>query len=312
MLSRKPVSGQDAVLAASLVPYFLLSWIVPQRFWKSTTSLAGRISQKGSIDKLVSRIESVPESAHLSVNPRQIAVNLNAQRIEHYFQILRDYRPDGWTENVVLEGREHLQKAAEAGKGAVLWVAHFVFNGLAPKLALHREGFPAAHLSRPEHGFSKTRFGISFLNPIRARIEDRYLSERILIERGSEEKATRQALKVLKRGGVVSITAGAWEGRRVELCPCLGTRFPLASGGASIARLSGAPLLPVFTVRETIEGKSAFRVIVEEPIPIDKAAPRDFQIAHACEAYGKRLEHWVRAYPDQWRGWGYVEERADG
>ena len=77
----------------------------------------------------------------------------------------------------MLQGREHLDEALGRGKGCVLWVAHFVFAPNIAKLALHDAGYKVSHLSRLDHGFSSTRFGIKWLNPVRSRFEDRLLAE---------------------------------------------------------------------------------------------------------------------------------------
>ena len=52
---------------------------------------------------------------------------------------------------------------------------------LVSKMALHRAGYGLVHLSRSEHGYSSTIFGMRCLNPLRSRIESRYLAERVVI-----------------------------------------------------------------------------------------------------------------------------------
>jgi hypothetical protein len=46
-------------------------------------------------------------------------------------------------------GSAHVDDALAAGRGAVLWVAHFCFNALATKKALAGAGHRAWHVSRP-------------------------------------------------------------------------------------------------------------------------------------------------------------------
>src|SRR5258708_1212711 len=100
-----------------------------------------------------------------------------------------------------------------AGRGAVLWVAHFSFNSLAAKKALHQAGFAVAHLSRPEHGFSTSRFGIAALNPIRVRTDRRFLADPIIADRPQPAKPMRRAHRRL---------AGLWAMRIARYCPPCG------------------------------------------------------------------------------------------
>lgn len=302
---RDAIVASDVWLAVQMPLLLLLSWAVPARSWNAVCRAihaAGKPFRKPNA--LEARIAEARPPGLAAVAPASLVDELEAGRLEHYLQILRDYRPGGWRQDVDIEGLDRLRAALGEGRGAILWVDHFVFNGLAPKKGLHDAGFAFSHLSRPEHGFSKTRFGIRYLNPVRSRIEDRYLEERVLIARGAEARSVKRLLALLKRGKVVSITAGAWEGRKVAPVPVLGASLPISTGAASIAIASGAPLIPVATVRD--EGSDTFRVVLDDPI----SWPRDLPKADAMEAifaaYGRHLETWIASHPGQWRGWKYL------
>lgn len=300
----------DLRLAALLPVHFLVAWLVPERHWPAVAARMAGVLEKAGAAKLSGRIRTACALAEWRGQSDAIAAELNAHKIEHYFQILRDYRPGGWRPALRIEGREHLE-AARARGGVVLWIAHFVHNGLAPKLALHRAGVPVHHMSRAEHGFSKTAFGIRYLNPIRVRIENRYLAGRILIEPEHEERAVRRAAAILSEGGAVSITAGAWEGRRVLLQDCMGGRFPLATGAPAIARLSGATLLPVFALQERRDGATSYVVRIGAPIPTTTGGDRAADVRAACAEYARRLEREASEHPGQWRGWTYLTPPED-
>jgi lauroyl/myristoyl acyltransferase len=189
-------------------------------------------------------------------------------------------------------------KALARGNGAVLWVAHFAFNSNITKIALHRHGYRVSHLSRPEHGFSKTRFGIAMLNPVRCAPEDRYLAQRVVFDRHAPSTAMRKMVQALRNGEVVSITAGAWEGSDLAEGPLCGGRLSLAIGASRLAAVTGAALLPVFSVRDPASG---FRTAIEPPIALVSARPDIHGVAAA--EFLRRHEPWVRQFPDQWRGW---------
>jgi lauroyl/myristoyl acyltransferase len=241
------------------------------------------------------------EVLNLRDDPTTFALKQAAIRSEHHLQILRSYRPGGWNPTLKVEGEFFLRDALQAGYGAVLWVAHFGFNALATKVALGRAGFGVHHLSRPEHGFSKSRFGIRFLNPIRVHAELPHLAGRVIIDRSQSSKAKGEAERILGSNGIISITAGAWEGRRIAIVELFDGTIEVATGAPSLAISSGAALLPVFTVRD--EKTGAIRVIVDAPIAQTKEGDKLEKIDRMSQEFADRLKAYIVEYPEQWRDW---------
>jgi lauroyl/myristoyl acyltransferase len=229
-----------------------------------------------------------------------IALDLQAAVYELRMQNLRSWRPGGWQPDISLRGVEHLSRALDRGKGAVLWVAHLAFNSGITKMALHRRGYRVSHLSRPEHGFSKTRFGIACLNPVRCIPEDRHIAERIVYDRNAPSTAMRRMVRALHAGEIVSITAGAWEGSGLVDGPLLGGTLSLAIGAPRLALLTGAELLPVFSIRDR---EQRFAVVIESPIRLSRNGPSAESCRNAAVEYLARHEPWLRQFPEQWRGW---------
>jgi predicted LPLAT superfamily acyltransferase len=303
-LGRPLFAKEDAVFCLELPFLGLISWLAPESSWKSLCYWLefikwklGAFSPYG-VAEIFARtpVERKPDESPLSFALRHAAI-----RSEHHLQILRSYRPDGWRAPIALEGEAHLRCALEAGNGAVLWVAHFGFNALATKVAVARAGFRIFHLSRPEHGFSKSRFGIRALNPIRVHAELPHLAGRIIIDRAHPAAAKIAAENVLRRNGIVSITAGAWEGRRVATAKLLGGTIELATGAPGFALACGAALLPVFTLRD--EAKDAIRVVIDRPIVPPAGADKLESIDCMTQEFADRTEPFIRAHPEQWRDW---------
>ena len=240
------------------------------------------------------------------LDPAAVAAELESNRIEHSFQYFREYRPGGWRIPHAVEGLEHLAEARASGGGVVLWMAHFVFHGLAAKKLLGEAGFRVHHVSRPEHGFSKTAFGIRVLNPLRVRVEDRYLASRILIGATDQRAIGERIRGLLRDGEIVSITAGAWEGRRIARVPFLGGHYPLATGAPALAHAEGATLIPVFCWRgDAPDGRLTLRV--DRPIGMPAGAGRQQAIDHALAEFVDRHDAVMRAAPGEWRGWNYLD-----
>jgi lauroyl/myristoyl acyltransferase len=200
----------------------------------------------------------------------------------------------------VFEGGEHLDAALAHGRGAVLWIADLVFANDIPKIALARRGIRASHLSRPEHGFSATRFGLRWLNPLRQDFELRYLRERIVYDRNDPNAAGETMRARLAENGVVSILACAQEGRAFIEADFLGARLRMAGGAPRLAYESGSALLPVFTMPAW--QSHGFCVTVGPPLALD-GANRKEAAAAATADFLERLEPLVCARPHLWRGW---------
>jgi lauroyl/myristoyl acyltransferase len=71
-------------------------------------------------------------------------------------------------------------------------------------------------------------------------------------------------------------------------------------GAPRLAGLTGAPLLPVFTVRDP---KAGFRVVIEAPITLDPTQSPEKRCVIAAGEFLQRSEPWVRRYPEEWRAW---------
>jgi KDO2-lipid IV(A) lauroyltransferase len=113
---------------------------------------------------------------------------------------------------------------------------------------------------------------------------------------------TRQLLSVLRRNQVVSVTADVGNGERLLTLPLLGEPKRFATGMVSLARTSGAPLLPLVCTREP-DGR--LHVIIEPAIPLATTDDREADLEAPLRAYAARLEDYLRRYPDQYRNWHY-------
>ena len=105
-------------------------------------------------------------------------------------------------------------------------------------------------------------------------------------------------VQALRSNEVVSVTAGAWEGSDLAEGPLCGGRLSLAIGAPRLAALTGAALLPVFSVRDSARG---YRTVIEAPIEL--AGARSDGGSEAAAEFLRRHGSWIRGFPDQWRGW---------
>jgi lauroyl/myristoyl acyltransferase len=297
----------DLTTAASLILWLLPSWILPEALWAPLLRAKMRLSALTGARETKRTAKTVRAALGDRDRPQCEAImrHLKAAIRELQMQDLRARRPGGWHPRMVLEGEDNLRSALSDGKGAILWVAPFVFNSGPTKIVLHEKGYRVSHLSSPKHGYSETQFGIRYLNRIRCAPEDRYLSQRIVFDRNAPSTAMRRMVRALKTGEVVSIVAASTEGSDMIKGPIFGGRLPVAVGAPRLAGLTGAPLLPVFTVRDS---KVGFRTVVEPAIPIASDRSADEQCIAATADFLRRSEPWVRRFPEQWRAWSKWRE----
>jgi len=302
-LKKRPAwEVSDLVTAAGLAALLLPSWLLPERLWSPIWRARERIpvlnnrrSIKWTAGNIRAALGDVDER-----RAQAIARDLKAAIHELQMEDLRGWRPGGWNPRLALEGEEHLRAALAGGKGAVLWVAPFVFNSFVTKIALHRNGYRSSHLSSPKHGYSETEFGVNYLNRIRCIPEDRYIGARIVFDRNAPSTAMRRMMRALKAGEVVSIVAASTEGSDMIQGPVFGGRLPVAVGAPRLAALTGAPLLPLFTVRDR---KLGFRIVIEPPIEVAPDLNTEQRCIASATEFLRRSAPWVRRFPEQWRAW---------
>jgi lauroyl/myristoyl acyltransferase len=225
-------------------------------------------------------------------------------RLQSIFWFMR-YMVRGRKLDLQVDGAEQIDRALAQGKGVIVWIADLVFCSESVRQALHLIGHPSAHMSRPEHGFSQTGFGVKVLNPIRTNAENKFLQQRITFDRNAPAAAIHKMNARLKENGVVSLVACADEGKAMIEAGFLGGRTMLAAGGPRLAFTSGCPILPAFAVPS--DDPPDFKVVIGAPLAMT-SKKRDEALLEAANDFLSRLEPYVRAYPHLWRGWPSLAE----
>lgn len=209
---------------------------------------------------------------------------------------LTDYRPE-----IRLEGQQHLDAALARGKGAILWFDSFVHHPVIGKRPFADAGYVSWQLSSLDHGFSRSKFGHAFLNPVQLSVEARYVDGRIAFNGSTAVAATREARQRLAANGIVRITNNAYIGRRVVDVPFGAAAWlSVATTPLNLSHKCGAALLPV-AVLEDVPFRQ-YRVTVGPRLPVDGAA-KEAAFRQTALSYASYLEPLVRARPEQWIGW---------
>jgi len=307
-VARPLISAKDVYEVPRLGFQAVLAWLLPESVWWPLSRLFGRVNvffhpKRTAAEE--AEIAAVLAGTTADGMARRIATENWCNRFEERFQYMRSWRPGGWSPAIEIVGAEHVANALEEGRGIVLWGGNFSFKDLVARIAWRRLGLSVTLLARPIHGFSKTQFGIRYLNAVRRGIEDRYLGERLMVEEHETSGALKTMRARLKKNGVVSITVGN-QGRRRTTARFLGGSLVLATGPLAMAHETGAALLAVHTLRL---GTGRFRVIIEPPIKIAIGKDGAPDYAGAAQRYADMLGPVVLRDPGQWRGWRYTSAR---
>ena len=199
-----------------------------------------------------------------------------------------------------VEGEEHYEAARRIGRGVIIATAHMGSFEVGTSALRDRE--PRIHVVfQPDRlkAFNHIRSGLRRkLGVIDAPIED-----------GLQTWATlRDAL--LRNEAVLIQADRVMPGQRGAVVPFFDGHAELPLGPVKLAKLTGAPILPVFSL---VEPDRSVRIVIEAPIMMDED---DAALGHgaprALLQLAATLEKNIRRSPDQWlilyRAW--LEDRT--
>ena len=114
-----------------------------------------------------------------------------------------------------------------------------------------------------------------------------------------KKSAAKAALRALRRRQIIAIPADQNQTRRYGVFADLfGLPASTTPGPARLAMLSGAPVVPVFLVREG--DSDQHRIVVLPTVEMVKTADRDADIVENTRRCNVVFEEMLRRYPEQW------------
>lgn len=298
------VAWGDAVRVLRLAVVSCIAWLLPVRFWPVVCRALARLDVRMRRDEMGRRTREIATAAGgIDGFDAEAAVGESmVARCEAQLLQFRCYWSDGWQPVMRVEGSQYVEDALAQGKGVILWVANFIYSDLVTKMALDQSGYRVTHLSRSSHGFSSTRFGIRFLNPLQQAIEDRFIRERVVVEEGGLVPALMALRRRLLENGLVSITVGAHALRLIET-PFLNGVLQLSSGPAELAQMTGAALLPVVTLKD---GPMTFTTRIGAPLNQECDGDTS-SLETVASTYAEQFEPVVRRHGAYWNSWYMVK-----
>ncbi len=185
---------------------------------------------------------------------------------------------------VVVEGLEEALRLLEMKKGGLLLIGHFGNWELM--------GFISKVIRNPILAIAK---------PIKQRRVDQWITE-IRKAAGLElihpENATRKVIHALSQNRIVGILIDQRAKRsRGVWVDFFGKKAPTTPGLAVLALKTGAPVVPVFMIRN---GFQRHRLLIQKPLQLIQTGDFKKDVETNTQLFNDTLESMVRQYPDQW------------
>jgi KDO2-lipid IV(A) lauroyltransferase len=186
---------------------------------------------------------------------------------------------------VKMEGLAEALALLEKKKGALLLIGHFgnwEMMGLMSKVI----GNPIIVLAKP---MKKNQWVDRFITQIRSASG---------LEVISTVNASRKVIRALSQNRVVGILIDQRAKRSEGIwADFFGRKAPTTPGLAVLAMKTGAPVLPVFMIRN---GFQKHRLIVKEPLELIHTGDIKKDVEANTQLFNHTLESMIREYPDQW------------
>jgi len=188
-------------------------------------------------------------------------------------------------ERVKIEGLEEALKLLEKKKGVLLLLGHFgnwELMGLMSKVI----GNPIMVIAKP---LKKNRWVDQFITKVRNAGG---------LEVISNIKAGRKVIRALSQNRVVGILIDQRAKRSEGIwADFFGKKAPTTPGLAALAMKTGAPVVPVFMVRN---GFGTHRLVIQKPLELVHTGDIKKDVEANTQLFNHALESMIRQYPDQW------------
>jgi lauroyl/myristoyl acyltransferase len=301
---RRRFSEADLLEILLRAVFWATVWLLPISAWARVAGATSRLRRFRHIRRKRPTVIKAAVASGLVSDSKEGARLYDAYRRrlhERRLMFLRERaRPDPVAFDV--EGLDALERVLAEGRGAILWTSPFAFQTLIGKRGVHEAGQHIVQISARQHGFSDTDFGIRYLNTPLVREENRYLADRLILEKETAATVLRGAVRVMKSGGAVYFTNNVYAGKsfiQVPFGPA--AWFMMPQTPLFLARRYGFALFAV----ETVETKpfSAYSIrLTECTVPLDAELTDHEAVARGALAVRDVMFAGARRAPDQFMG----------
>ena len=185
-----------------------------------------------------------------------------------------------------LEGKEYLDRALKQGKGVIVLSAH-LGNFPLMIVRLIKEGYPLTIVARESKNPKIIKFLTSF--------KDAFGIKSIPIK--PKITCVARCLRALKENRILMIQIDLNAPVTEAWVDFFGYLVPTFKGPVVFSLRTGAPILPVFTIRNP---DSHHKIIIHPPFGLNTTGNSQQDITSNIAQLTKIVEAAVREYPEQW------------
>jgi len=227
----------------------------------------------------------MPGAGRVDYLARDVFCNFGKYLVE-FFRMAKEVNETFIRRRVTVKNLERLADVLKGGKGAILLTAH-IGNWELGGVVLSRLGYPALAVALPH----KERPVNNLFNQQR---------EEHGVQIVPMNLAVRRSLETLSRNKCVALVGDRNFTSGGETLSFLGRSVSFPPGPAMFSWRTGAPIVPIFMIREKDD---RFSLFVEEPIyppPVERNERENGRVRDLMEKYIAVIEQKVRQYPTQW------------
>jgi KDO2-lipid IV(A) lauroyltransferase len=193
---------------------------------------------------------------------------------------------DRFLMEIQIEGREYLDASLAKGNGVIALGAHLgSFTLLGTRLAL--EGYPFNVVIK-EGNFPKL---LKRLAVYQDTVRQRFFPPK------PSTTSVKKSLNCLHRNEILYLIADEQQRRRGLPVIFFGQKAFTPSGPAILSLKTGAPILPMFVLRENGIKRT---LLIGSPIEIERTSDEQRDILRLTAKFTNVIEEMVRQYPSQW------------
>jgi KDO2-lipid IV(A) lauroyltransferase len=185
-----------------------------------------------------------------------------------------------------IEGKHHLDEALSRGKGVITFSAHFGSFIILGSF-MTRESYPFYMLLNDPDNKPLARL----FDKIREATGQQWISTTPF------RQCQKKILNCLRKNEIICFIADENKRRGGVEVDFFGHSTPTAVGPAVLSLRTGAALVPLFIVRQR---DNTHKIIIEPALECNLSGDLSKDIHALTSAFTKRIEFYIREYPDQW------------
>jgi lauroyl/myristoyl acyltransferase len=212
-----------------------------------------------------------------------------------WLDLFRLALPEQNLSHVDICGLEHISGALGNGHGAILMENSLFGQRHLAKQILCAHGISLHQVHEATHlgGLSapgETQMRTRLIRPYLEKCERQFVDEIIYLREDNSLAFTRRLVGVLEKNQVLCMSGEGQFSARPILLPFLGSPRKFATGAISLAKMTGASVLPLYCWHDAA---NHWQLRIERPLLVQTG----------MRPYVEQLETYVRSTPEQYRGW---------